>query len=180
MHLTYSPMILESNRLYLRSLNPNDLGYLIKLYQDPAVMKYIMDGLPIIDVVQIKYELANRIKYYERFPGYGVWPACTKTDHRFIGWFALKYLDQTEEVEVGYRLLKDYWGLGYATEMTKELINYGFDNLGLSKIVGVAHPDNSSSRKVLEKAGLKYRKKAKFYGCEVVYYSISRLRTGLG
>ena len=167
-------MILETDRLYLRQLINEDLAKLIELYQDPEVMRYIMDGKPLTDKTKIEHELSNRIKYYEQFPGYGVWPACIKTDHKFIGWFALKYLDHTDEVEIGYRLLRQYWGYGFATEMTRELINYGFNKLGLEKIVGVAHPGNKTSLNVFHKVGLKYRKRAKFYGCEVLYYSIDR------
>lgn len=176
-------MILESDRLYLRQLNHDDLPNLMELYQDPEVMRYIMDGKPLTDEAKIKYELANRIKYYEQFPGFGVWPACISTNHEFIGWFALKYLDQSDEVEVGYRLLRKHWGFGFATEMTRELINYGFNKLALNNIVGVAHPDNRPSLKVLEKAGLRYRKRAEFYGCEVVYYSIEspiKIQRGYG
>ena len=165
-------MILKSDRLYLRQLEKDDLANLIELYGDPEVMRYIMDGRPLTDEAQIKYELSNRIKYYDKFPGYGVWPARRRADHEFVGWFALKYLDQTDEVEVGYRLLRKYWGFGFATEMTRELIDYGFNEMGLKKIVGVAHPENKPSLKVLEKSGLEYRKRANFYGCEVVYYSI--------
>ena len=167
-------MDLTSDRLYLRQLIPDDLSNLIELYTDREVMKYIMDGQPLTDLSKIKYELSNRIKYYQQFPGYGVWPASSKDHHEFVGWFALKFLDQTEEVEIGYRLLRKYWGLGFATEMTLELINYGFYQLGLKKIVAVAHPDNEQSVKVLEKAGFEYIKRTIFYGCEVVYYSIDR------
>jgi len=58
------------------------------------------------------------------------------------------------DVEVGYRLLHNAWGQGFATEGATELIRYGFDDLGLNKIIGVTHPGNRASQRVLMKVGL--------------------------
>jgi RimJ/RimL family protein N-acetyltransferase len=59
------------------------------------------------------------------------------------------------EVEVGYRLLPEAWGRGYATEGARALVAHGFDVLGLYRIIGLAHPDNIASQRVLHNAGLR-------------------------
>ena len=69
-------------------------------------------------------------------------------------------------------VMKKYWGKGYSTEMTNELIQYGFIQKNLNKIVGITHSDNIASQKVLQKAGLTYIKKAHFYKTNVMYFAI--------
>jgi RimJ/RimL family protein N-acetyltransferase len=83
---------------------------------------------------------------------------------RYIGWFTLKYIPDTVEVEVGYRLLRNAWGRGFATEGARELVRYGFDDLGLHRIVGLTHRDNAASQRVLQKAGLRPAGWGRHYG----------------
>ena len=72
----------------------------------------------------------------------------------FIGWFCFKYAGRSPDIEVGYRLMHRAWGQGFATEGATALVNFGFDDLGLHRIIGVTHPDNVASQRVLMKAGL--------------------------
>jgi RimJ/RimL family protein N-acetyltransferase len=74
----------------------------------------------------------------------------------FIGWCGLKYLPETNEVDLGYRFMKKFWGNGYATEAALACIEYGFTRLNLRLVVGRALPANLASIKVLEKCGMKY------------------------
>jgi RimJ/RimL family protein N-acetyltransferase len=70
----------------------------------------------------------------------------------FLGWCGLKYLFETNEVDLGYRFMKKFWGKGYATEAALACIEYGFATLNLHQIVGRALPGNLASIKVLENA----------------------------
>ena len=137
-------------------------------------MKYVRDGKPVTDPEILLKELKERISFYTENQGLGVWPAFIKKGSEFIGWFGLKYLDDTPEIEVGFRLLHKFWGHGYATEMTQALINYGFDHLKVDRIVAVTHPDNNASQRVLEKSGMVWEKHAFHYGIKVDYYSKSK------
>ena len=94
----------------------------------------------------------------------------------FIGFFELAHLDNTEEIEVGYRIHKKYWNKGYATEMTKVLIDYEFNIMKLDQIAGITHPENIASQKVLTKSGLIYVTDAFFYDSDVKYYEIDRTK----
>ena len=159
--------ILTSERLYLRELTLKDIPFLQVLYKDPRVMKFVRDGKPVTDRKALSKELQQRIIYYSENKGLGVWPAFEKKGSTFIGWFGLKYLDTTPQIEVGYRLLHKFWGLGYVTEMTQSLINYGFGSLKLERIVAVTHPENSASKRVLEKSGMIREGFAFHYGIKV-------------
>ena len=83
-----------------------------------------------------------------------------KEDSALIGWSGLSYLEDTGEVEIGYGLAKPYWGRGLASEAAAATIKYGFEQLGLPRIVAIASPDNITSRRVLEKLGMKFEKVA--------------------
>lgn len=164
-------MILETNRLFLRQISHSDLSFVTALHRDSEVMRYI--GAP-----RTPKESQNRIKrickYYHAHPGYGIWMACKKDNKSPQGWACLKDLDGTRSKEIGYRLARKAWGLGYATELSTALVKYGFEKKRLKKIVGVTHPDNHGSQRVLEKAGLQYVKKAFYYQNSVWYYHLYR------
>jgi ribosomal-protein-alanine N-acetyltransferase len=165
-------LILESERLYLKQFTDENVNVLFRLNSDSDVMKYIKE--PVTDINVIKESIKKLRGYYLKHPGFGVWAAFEKQSNKFIGFFELAHMDNTDEIEVGYRLLKEYWDHGYATEMTKELLNYGFDEMGLDQIVGITHPENIVSQKVLIKSGLRYAKDAFYYGIEVKYYVIDK------
>jgi [ribosomal protein S5]-alanine N-acetyltransferase len=160
----------ESERLYLRELTLADTEHIYRLHSDPEVMKYIRP--PVTDI-QACVETIQRIQeIYAQFPGLGVFAATEKAGGAFIGWFLIKHLDQTADIEIGYRLLPVYWGKGYATEMTQQLIQYGFRHLGLPKLTAVTHPDNLASQRVLQKCDLQYIRNDYFYDVPVKYFEI--------
>ena len=145
---------LQTERLKLRPFNENDLQNLIDLDQDPDVMKYL--GGKLIPTEELQLMLPKLLERQPRWVTYGTWMADDLATGETIGWFTLKPLPQlNNEYEVGYRLKKKYWGKGYATEGAKYLVNYGFNQLKLSKIIGCTDLQNQNSQKVLMKAGLK-------------------------
>ena len=164
--------IIESERLYLKEFTANDVDKLFKLNCDPNVMKYIRE--PITDIKVIKNSINHIINYYSKYTGFGVWAGYLKSNNEFIGFFELAHMDNTDEIEVGYRLHKKYWGKGYATEMTNVLIDYGFNQMGLQEIVGITLLGNTASENVLKKAGLVYIKDAFFYEVDVKYFRITK------
>jgi len=91
-----------------------------------------------------------------------------------IGAAGLQHLEGGPEVEVGYRFLKGHWGRGYATESARAAIGYGFDEIGLERIVAVALESNVASRRVLEKCGLQEIGLTHVYGLEHMKYEIER------
>jgi len=79
-------------------------------------------------------------------------------DKKLIGWCGLAFLDKTEEIEIGYGIAKEYWGRGFTTEAATASIRYGFEEARLNRIVAVAMPENITSRRVMEKIGMKFEK----------------------
>jgi RimJ/RimL family protein N-acetyltransferase len=154
---------LETLRLELRTFVPADFDELCRLDRDPRVMKYIADGKPS-SRDEVGERLARFIRYPALYPDLGAWRASRRDTGAFIGWFCLKYAGKSADVEVGYRLLPGAWGRGFATEGAQALVDYGFDDLGLHRIIGVTHPGNKASQRVLMKAGLEDAGWGRYYG----------------
>lgn len=147
-----SPWLLTL-RLALHEITSYHANELYELDSDPRVMRYIGNGRASTRE-QIDDAMRRLPRAYALYPGLGTWRATRRDTGDFIGWFALKYVPGTADVEVGYRLRHGMWGRGFATEVARELVRYGFDDLGLKRIIGVTHPDNVASQRVLEKIGL--------------------------
>jgi RimJ/RimL family protein N-acetyltransferase len=154
---------LQTLRLDLRELVAGDLDDEYRLDSDPRVMRYISGGKPATRD-EVAAAIRRILRVYRLYPGLGTWRAERRDTGAYIGWFTLKYIPKTVEVEVGYRLLREAWGQGFATEGARELVRYGFEDLGLYRIVGLTHKDNAASQRVLTKAGLAASGWGRYYG----------------
>jgi RimJ/RimL family protein N-acetyltransferase len=154
---------LQTLRLDLRQFTAADADLLYRLDHDPRVMKYIGDG-HLSTHTDIARTMRRIPRVYRRYPGFGAWHATRRDTGAFIGWFALKYIPRTVEVEVGYRLRHEAWGQGFATEGARELVRYGFDTVGMFRIIGITHPGNAASQHVLRKCGLVDDGWGQYYG----------------
>ncbi len=163
---------LHTKRLVLRRPHLGDEESIYRLGSNPRVMQYITPGKTQTRE-QAKQDLTKRIAISANQP-YGYWLVETKETTEFVGWVALKPLDQTTEMEVGYRFMEEMWGKGYATEAAMSVLQYGFLELGLDRIVGITLPENKRSARVLQKLGLSYEKTAVFYQTTCVYYALNR------
>lgn len=162
---------LETPRLRLRMPTMDDLEDIYLLGSNPKVMLHINGG-KAESREEAKTNLEKRIRISKDVLGY--WITIEKSSDRIIGWMALKPLDETQEIEIGYRFMEEAWGKGYATEGGQRLIEYGFETLNLLRIVAVARVANKASTRVMEKLGMRYEKTGKFYGVSCVYYAINR------
>jgi [ribosomal protein S5]-alanine N-acetyltransferase len=163
---------LETERLYLREFEPSDVAFILKLDGDPRVMEFLRPPSKTIEDAVFTYEKIQLTR--KKDIRFGNWVAVTKSTNNIIGWFCLKDMDNTPTIEVGYRLLFDYWGNGYATEGSRKLIEYGFTKCNLQTIAGVTHPLNVRSQHVLLKCGLTFKRKDFIYETDVYYYEINK------
>ena len=106
--------------------------------------------------------------------GFGLCAVELRARRELIGVAGLTHLADTSEIEVGYRFLKKHWGQGYATESARASIAYGFEELGLDRIVGVTLPANRASRRVMEKCGMSFVGVMNVYDHAQVKYAIAR------
>jgi RimJ/RimL family protein N-acetyltransferase len=147
------PPWLETQRLALRDFVAADLDELASMEADPLVARYVGNGKPMARA-EVVAGLGRIRRYGRLYPQLGVWYALRRDTGAFVGWYSLKYAGKSTDVEVGYRMRRDAWGNGFATELAIELVRYGFEDVGLQRIIGVTHPHNVASQRVLTKAGL--------------------------
>jgi RimJ/RimL family protein N-acetyltransferase len=152
---------LETLRLAMREFVPEDLDDIHRLDRDPRVMKYITGKPSTFEEAQATVRRITR--YYRLYPDLGAWYTVRRDTGKFIGWFSLKYAGRSPDVEIGYRLLPEAWGQGFATEGATAMYHYGFDDLDLDRIIGVTDPGNKASQRVLVKAGLADRGWGRYY-----------------
>ncbi|GAB2774953.1 GNAT family N-acetyltransferase [Amycolatopsis magusensis] len=149
---------LETERLTLRRITESDAPLLVELDSDPEVMRYLTGGVPTsLDRVKTHF-LPRMLEHPKRNPGYGFFIAHEKATGEFLGWFHLRPdLDAPADVpELGYRLRRAAWGKGYATEGSRALIEKAFTELGAKRVFAGTMAVNQGSRRVMEKAGLRY------------------------
>ena len=162
--------ILETARLRLREFTLKDVDDMYLINCDPEVTRYTGDGGPLT-----RKEIERRIREdvlgdYAKY-GYGRWAVIHKSDDQLIGFAGLKYLEEMGEIDLGYRFARAYWGMGLATEAAQAVLDYGFRHLDMSRIIGMAMPENKASIRVLEKIGMQFEKLTTTQGHEVVCYT---------
>lgn len=161
----------ETARLFLRQFNENDIDSVFAMRSDADVMRFIRpiqtnraEAESWVNLVSSRWE-KEKIGFCALFE---------KASNQFIGWCGLWRLKETNEVEVGYALIKDFRGRGYAVEAAEAFLIYGFENLNLDEIVAVAQPENRASWRVMERLGMSYDYTGRFYERDLVHYSITR------
>jgi RimJ/RimL family protein N-acetyltransferase len=164
------PLPLTTERLVLRRPTLDDLDAWHAIYVDAEDVWY---GAPRSSKDENRDKLVRQIAHFEQH-GFGMCAVELAASGETVGAAGLQHLEGGPEVEVGYRFLKAHWGNGYATEAAAASIAYGFDELGIERIVAVALPDNAASRRVLEKSGLREIGLTHVYGLEHVKYEIGR------
>jgi ribosomal-protein-alanine N-acetyltransferase len=152
--------LIETERLLLREITLNDKEEMFKLHSTPSVQIYT--GEPIVESIEeMEKTIQSRINNYEKY-GYGRWATFLKDGMQFVGWAGLAYLPEFDEIDLGYRFLPEYWGLGIATEASRAILTYGFDSLKIKKIIAVALKENKASIRVMEKVGMEFDKFAPY------------------
>ena len=144
--------MIETNRLLLRPMTDADVDAVFALRSDADVMRYIREP-------QVRAEAERWVKLVSskwESDGVGLCAVILKETNELIGWCGLWILAETGEREVGYAIAKNYWKQGFAAEAAEGSLEYGFTKLKLPKIVACANPDNTGSRRVMEKIGMTF------------------------
>jgi len=162
---------LESERLYLREFRKGE-GFLFEdLDANDNVVKYT--GKTKLTAAQGEMLIAKfKTEYYSK--GLGFYCCFAKDTNNYIGWFHLrKEMDTNSDVlEIGYRLKEEFWGLGYATEMSKHLILKGFETV--ETVSAITLPENMKSSNVMRKCNMHYDQLIDYKGFLVDRYIIKR------
>jgi RimJ/RimL family protein N-acetyltransferase len=156
-NLTSGKILLETERMYFREFLEGDAPLLFELDGDAEVMRFISKGKPT-PLAKIQNEIIPKfLNYYRQYPPQGFWAAHLRAGGDFIGWFHLRPSTLlAAEMELGYRLRRNFWGRGLATEGSRALLEKAFQEWGWEKVCAHTMAANLASQRVMEKAGLKF------------------------
>lgn len=167
----------ETERLILREIIPSDIDGMFELDSDPEVHKYL-GNKPVTEREQIS-NVINFIRQQYTDNGIGRWAIIDKKTNHFIGWTGLKFVtDLTNNhknyYDLGYRLIKKYWGQGIAIETAIASLNFAFEQLKAGEVYAMADCENDGSNKILKKVGLNFIERFDLDGIEHNWYKIDK------
>ncbi len=146
---------LKTERLLLRRWKASDLPSLVSINQDPEVMEFIG---PVLSEGESRAMIKRADRTWAEY-GYGRFAVEIADTHEFVGFIGLaqcKFESHfTPAVEIGWRLARDHWNLGYATEGAKAVMAWAFENCEMNEIVSFTAASNQRSCRVMEKIGMK-------------------------
>ncbi|HVU26133.1 MAG TPA: GNAT family N-acetyltransferase [Verrucomicrobiae bacterium] len=172
------PIICETSRLILRKFNESDVEPLLSFLGDPEVMRFSITGPETRNDIQTKY-LPSCLRRYSR-DGLGQWAVVRKSDGKCVGECGIcaQEVDGEREFEISYRMRRDCWGIGLATEAARACRDYGFKKAGLHRLISIIESENAASIRVAEKTGMKLEKRASFHKIPVLIYSVVNVVIG--
>jgi ribosomal-protein-alanine N-acetyltransferase len=169
------PMITTA-RLVLRPFAEEDAVPLHAILAEKDFLRYFPNpASPPLD--KVEKHISLQLKHWEEH-GFGRWAVELKDKQGLIGWNGLQYLPDTDEIEIGYILAKSCWNQGFTTEGARAGLRFAFEELGLEQLVGIVHPENGASQRVLEKLGMRFTNEAEYFGMDALRYEIKLKESG--
>ncbi|MBL1221641.1 GNAT family N-acetyltransferase [Chryseobacterium sp. L7] len=148
--------VYETERLILQPMSPEDKDFIFDLYNRPSFIKYIGDR-NIKSVADAENYIRNRfMEQFERL-GYGNFLVVTKDTGEKIGGVGIFEREGLDVVDIGFSLLEEFEGKGYAYEAALKVKSIGMDKFGLKKISAITSKDNFPSQKLIQKLGLEFK-----------------------
>ena len=151
--------MIETERLILRRLTASDHEALESLFGNAEVMKSSVDGP--LNSEEVATWLSDQIELYKSSNGIEILAVISEATSELIGYCGLTLypdIDGVPEIEIGYRLVRKFWGSGYATEAAIAIRDYAFTDLRVDRLVALIEPVNKRSIRVAEKLGMEYEK----------------------
>ena len=149
--------VIETERLRLRRLSEEDAAFILRLVNDPDWLRFIGDRRVRTLEDARKYVRDGPIASYER-NGFGLYGVERKESPGLIGISGLVKREFLDDVDVGFALLPDFRGKGYAYEASAAVVSYARDSLGLTRLLAITSIDNDPSIRLLEKLGLRFER----------------------
>lgn len=164
--------IVETERLIIREFEEDDIISLYKIESDERILEFIPWN-KLSSLSECRRQLKKIIENYKKGK-LNSWAITIKETGDVIGITQLFYSKKIKGVEIGTKILPEYWSKGYASELTKAVIQYGLYDLDIDEIFAVTDINNAGAIKSLENCGMKFKKYGYYNGSESVFYSAKK------
>lgn len=167
----------ETKRLILREILPTDVEGMFELHSDPEVHRFL--GNKTVSSKEETIAIINFVRQQYLDYGTGRWAIIDKNTHDFMGWTGLQFVPHVinkhqNYYDLGYRLIKKFWGQGIATETAFASLQYAFDQLKVNEVYAIADCENAGSNKILKKIGLQFIETFDLDGVKHNWYKIEK------
>ena len=163
-----------TDRLRLRAFTADDAPVMHNIMTGQDVMKYF-PGAPTVSLKHVEKMIVRILQHWSDRQ-YGLWAIEFIETSELIGRCGLQQIPETDEVEVDFIVSRDYWGQGIATEAGQASVDFAFDKLKVKELVGIVHPNNIASQRVLEKLGLQFVEATQYFGMDCYRYLAKNTR----
>lgn len=158
-------LIIETERLQLRTVSPADAPFYLELVNEPSWIRFIGDrGIRTLDAARAAI-LDGPVAMYERL-GYSLYLVQRRSDGAPIGMCGLIKRDVLPDTDIGYAMSPRYWGQGYAYEAAAAVVAHARGALGLPRLMAITAPDNDASIQLLGKLGMRFIERTRLDGWE--------------
>ncbi len=161
---------LTTENLCLRPFTPQDAPAMHQILNGRDVLKYF-PGPQTVTEAQVDRMIGRLLAHWQEH-GYGLWAVEQHTTGALLGRCGLQRITETDEVEIDFILDPACWGQGFATEAGQASLKFGFEQLNLPEVVGIVHPENLASQRVLQKLGMQITRATEYFGMAVHRYVI--------
>jgi ribosomal-protein-alanine N-acetyltransferase len=166
-------LVLETERLVLRRLSPDDLSAMHLIFNDPEVGRHLFDGELVPFKTTISILEASDRDFSER--GIGLFGVRLRgADYDLVGLCGLRWEEGIGEMEIMYCLLPQLWGQGLTTEAARATLRFAFEEAELWCVMGGADEPNAASLRVIEKLGMRFAGRILAKAPEVPYFVLNR------
>lgn len=149
--------LMETDRLQLRAVTTDDYALMLAVWNDPAFIRNVADRGIRTEQEARDAIAAGASKLFEEY-GYGPYSMSLKTDGTMIGICGLFRRDNLDDPDIGFAVLPDYCGKGYAGEAAQAVVSYARDTVGLEVLTAIVSPTNAPSIGLIEKLGLTFER----------------------
>ncbi len=162
-------ILFSTNHLYVQPFTKEDAAIFFQLNGDAELMQYIRE--PKTEEESAVF-LKENLDLYQQLPGLGRFAVFTNDTHEFAGSFSLLSIDNSENIHLGYALLKKFHGKGLATELVKASLPYVFATIQKDVVHALTVAENIASQKVLLKCGFRFSHIMIHNGDEVMVFEL--------
>lgn len=165
--------ILTSARLRFEPFDDSHFDGLQAMNRDPEVMRYI-SGRP--ETPEETRAMIARVQRRWAEYGYGWWSLIEHETGELVGAAGLHHLghDPANLLEIGWRLRRDRWGLGVASEAARTILAHAFEALAAPAVCAIRHPDNHDSRRLMERLGMRHVGQQTWHEMPVEVHALAR------
>lgn len=167
--------VLTTERLRLRPLQAGDLDALHALCMDPEVRRYLWDDRIVArETVEDVIRQSESTFATDGFGFFALELNHAEAQPGLVGFCGHRRFEHSQQVELLYAILPDFWGEGLVSEAAVEVLRHGFERCAIPRVIAATDTPNQRSVRVLQRLGMTFDCRREFHGLDTVFYSMSR------